>query len=371
MATVLMLMLAQMVVGGIPTSAAATTPGAGQVPVFAFFYQWFDVGSWDRAKKDYPQLGRYSSDDPRVMRQQIIWAKSAGIDAFIVSWKSSTTNNRRLKLLMTVAAEENFKLAMIYQGLDFSRQPLDVNRVAADFQYFRDELSADPVFVRMRDKPLTIFSGTWAYSHDEVATITNPVRQTLQVLSTEKNLEGYRRIADVTDGDAYYWSSVNVDTHPTYPYKLESMASAIRADGKIWIAPFAPGFDARDVNGTQVIERKDGDTLRIQYRSALQSSPDALGLISWNEFSENTHIEPSEKHGERYLDVMRELTNTRVSVDSAAQLDTADSSASHGNMNGLITNVALLVLFVVGTFGAATWMARRRRRIERMLRRTT
>jgi hypothetical protein len=223
----------------------------------------------------------------------------------------------------------------------------------------------------MHGKPLTIFSGTWAYSHDEVAAITNPVRANLQVLSTEKNLEGYQRLADVTDGDAYYWSSVNVDTHPAYPYKLESMASAIRADGKIWIAPFAPGFDARDVNGTQVIDRKDGDTLRSQYRSALGSSPDALGLISWNEFSENTHIEPSQKYGARYLDVMRELTNTPVSVDPVGQLDTGDSSASYGNVTGLITNVALLVLFLIATIGSATWMARRQRRLERRLRRTT
>jgi hypothetical protein len=38
--------------------------------------------------------------------------------------------------------------------------------------------------------------------------------------------------------------------------------------------------------------------------AALRSSPDAIGLISWNEFSENTHIEPSEKYGTRYVEVI-------------------------------------------------------------------
>ena len=37
---------------------------------------------------------------------------------------------------MTVAAQEHFKLAMIYQGLDFDRQPLPVAEVAADFKTF-------------------------------------------------------------------------------------------------------------------------------------------------------------------------------------------------------------------------------------------
>ena len=32
-----------------------------------------------------------------------------------------------------------------------------------------------------------------------------------------------------------------------------------------------------------------------------RSSPDVLGLISWNEFSENTHVEPSEQFGDRYV----------------------------------------------------------------------
>ena len=41
--------------------------------------------------------------------------------------------------------------------------------------------------------------------------------------------------------------------------------------------------------------------------AALQSAPDAIGLISWNEFSENSHIEPSKKYGSQYLKVLTEM----------------------------------------------------------------
>jgi hypothetical protein len=176
----------------------------------------------------------------------------------------------------------------------------------------------------MGGKPLTIFSGTWAYSHADVAKVTSAVRPGILVLSTEKSVEGYRRLADVTDGDAYYWSSVNPATNPTYASKLNEMGAAVHADAKYWIAPFAPGFDARLVGGTKSVPRNDGRTLRTEYATALKSSPDALGLISWNEFSENTYVEPSKEFGHRYLDVLAELRHTSVplpasAIDSSAQ----------------------------------------------------
>ena len=170
MAVIVLFLLASLATVPAPAlGRPADAPTGTRVPVLAFYYIWFDAGSWDRAKIDYPAIGRYSSDDPTVIREQIRSAKDAGIDGFIVSWKSTPTNNRRLRLVMTIAAEEQFKLAMIYQGLDFSRQPLPVDRVVADFALFRDTFADDPAFLRMNGKPLTIFSGTWAFDHDAVA----------------------------------------------------------------------------------------------------------------------------------------------------------------------------------------------------------
>jgi len=342
-----------------PIPAAAAKPA---VPVLAYFYNWFDRSSWDRAKIDYPAAGRYSSDDPRILRNQIQQAKSAGIGGFIVSWKSTVTNNRRLRLLITIANEEQFKLAMIYQGLDFARNPQPVDRVAADFRLFRDSFADDPVFLRMSGKPLTILSGTWAFDHDNVGAITGPVRSSMLVLSTEKSVDGYRRLADVTDGDAYYWSSVDPDTHPNYPDKLISMSEAIHADGKIWLAPFSPGFDARLVGGTKSVDRKDGETLVTQYQAAAKSSPDAFGLISWNEFSENTHVEPSVTFGDRYLTALRGIL---VTPTPPTFEDIGDSSASPAGTNGdFVFNVLLLSSFVGGLLSLVGFLTWRRRRKE-------
>ncbi|HKG52893.1 MAG TPA: endo-1,3-alpha-glucanase family glycosylhydrolase [Anaerolineales bacterium] len=278
------------------------------VPVLAYYYIWFDPQSWDRAKKDYPLLGRYSSDDADVMRRHIEWAKAAGIDGFIVSWKSTEKLNRRLDQLVKIAEEENFKLAINYESLDFDRNPLPPEQLDADLNYFVQHYADNSVF-DLFEKPMVIWAGTWEFSLDEIKSVTQTKRNNLLILASEKNMEGYQRLSEFVDGDAYYWSSVNPDSHSSYLDKLTAMGETIHQNGGMWIAPAAPGFDARLVGGTSVVERKNGQTLKTELNTALQSLPDAIGLISWNEFSENSHIEPSQTFGNLYLKV---LAQTRL-----------------------------------------------------------
>ena len=161
------------------TAAMVSTPPARAAerpePLFAYYYIWFNGSSWERAKTDYPLLGRYSSDDRGVMRQHVQWAKRAGIDGFIVSWKSTPVLNRRLERLADVAAAERFKLLVIYQGLDFYREPLPAERVAHDLDLFERHFASREAFAAF-EKPLVIWSGTWRFSRREIAAVTGPRR---------------------------------------------------------------------------------------------------------------------------------------------------------------------------------------------------
>jgi hypothetical protein len=323
-------------------SAAVPEEAPDSVPVLAYYYQWFSKKSWDRAKVDYPLAGRYSSDDISIMHRHIAEAKAAGIDGFIVSWKSTSTNNRRLEALMKVARTANFKLAVIYQGLDFSRDPLPVERIANDFDFFKRHYAPDPVF-DVFSKPLLIWSGTWKFSAADIERVTTPTRNSVLVLATEKSTDGYERVSRYFDGNAYYWSSVDPQQHDGYEERLQDMASSVHDAGGLWIAPFAPGFDARLVGGTREVPRRDGETLRAQYNAAISSSPDALGLISWNEFSENTHVEPSERHRDSSL---RELTSL-VRGPSVPQAQTAAGSDDSGRGGLLTVGAALLIVLLL------------------------
>ena len=230
-------------------AAAASRPD----PLFAYYYIWFNAGSWNRAKTDYPLLGRYSSDDRGVMERHVEWAKDAGIDGFIVSWKSTPVLNRRLERLVEVADAERFKLLVIYQGLDFHREPLPGERVAQDLDLFRSRFAGAPAF-DVFGKPLVIWSGTPRFSRAELAAVTEPRRDDLRILASERNVDGYRRVAPVVDGNAYYWASVNPRTYRGQAAKLAQLGEAVHARGGIWIPSAAPGFDARQVGGTSVVD---------------------------------------------------------------------------------------------------------------------
>jgi hypothetical protein len=346
------------VLGGWASPARPSDP----TPLLAYYYVWFDPTSWDRAKRDYPLLGRYSSDEKRVMVRHVRWAKRAGIDGFIVSWKSTWRLNRRLEKLMSVAAAENFKLAIIYQGLNFERDPQPVERVAADLDFFIHRYAGHESF-DIFARPLVIWSGTWRFSAADIAAVTSPRRDLLQILATEKSPADYERVRAHVDGDAYYWSSVDPQRYTRYWEKLVAMGDAVHAGGGLWIAPAAPGFDARLLGGTSVVPRRAGQTLRERLDGAVRSSPDAIGLISWNEFSENTHIEPSEKYGSRYLGVVADVRG--ATFRSLADLDSSDPAAAAPDATGLGYGAPLLLGTLALALAIAIAAARRRRRPNR------
>jgi hypothetical protein len=340
------------VAGGTPAVAASSAgagvsaaSASGQTPVFCYYYIWFDPSSWNRAKIDYPATGRYSSSDPNVMRRQIEEAKAAGITAFLVSWKGTAVEDARLEQLATIAAELHFKLGLVYEGLDFQRKPSPTSKVADDLQWFARTFGADPVFdigVGGFNRPLVVWSGTWAFSTADIAQVIQPIRSRLMVLASAKNTTDYVRVAPLVEGEAYYWSSVNPATMSGYGQKLDTMSQSVHAHGGLWIAPSAPGFDARLIGGTSVVPRNGGATLRTEYNTALSSQPDAVGLISWNEFSENTYIEPSMRYGRTYLDLTAQLIHARASAPATGTVD-----SSSGGSGGLTAGFALALLAAI------------------------
>ena len=340
--------LALGVLAGCMHPASGSASSAGPIPALAYYYIWYDHSSWDRAKTTYPSLGRYSSDDVRVMRRHVALARQAGLDGFIVSWKSTPKLNRRLAALVRIAEASDFKLAIIYQGLDFERNPLPAARVARDLTIFSRRFGSSPAF-DLEGKPVVIWSGTWRFSRAQVAMVARRVRSKMLLLASEKSAGEYRRLDGLVDGDAYYWSSVNPETQPGYGAKLQDMSAAVHQGGGLWIAPAAPGFDARLVGGTRVVDRRDGETLREEWDTALSSSPDLVGLISWNEFSENSEVEPTLSFGAQYLHVVHDILGSRLTI--RGDFDSSSAPAQRfGYGAPLLAGVALVLLACLGAF---------------------
>ncbi len=296
----LLLLVAAAVLAVLPVRVAAPAAAADtDVPVLAYFYQWFSGPSWERAKSDYPLVGRYSSDDAYVLRSQVQLARSAGIDGFLTSWKDTPLLDRRLDLLVRVAASEEFGLGIVYQGLDFSRQPLPAETVRRDLVHLVRRWG-DSLTSSYYGKPVIVWTGTDQYTTADVHAVRLALGGRALLLASSHSVEGYERVARLVDGLAYYWSSADPTSAMTRQ-KLADMSAAVHAHGGIWLAPAASGYDGRTLGGTRVVGRAEGRTLVRSLANAFASEPDGVALISWNEWSENTYVEPGTKYGQREL----------------------------------------------------------------------
>ena len=113
------------------------------------------------------------------------------------------------------------------------------------------------------------------------------------------------------------------------------------------------------VGGTTLVDRKQGQTLRTQINTAMSSTPDALGIISWNEFSENSYIEPSLAYGRQYLDVITAVN--RVPSPSGGDFDSSEPAAAFPQVIPWARTIALGGLASVIFTGLVIVLLRKRK----------
>jgi len=288
--------------------AAATT----HLPVLAYHYMWFDATMWSHDRVDRPLIGHYCSDNESVMVKQMSQAKNHGMDGFIVGWNHNKTLDGRLAKMIAAARTTGFKLAVAYQSLNVHRSPRSVATVHAALRYLAPLMAAHPGVFDIPGLGTNIVSweGTWAYSRAKIRTIKSGVRS-LTILCSEKQIADYKAKADLFKGDAYYWSSANALTQGSFVRsKLTSFGRAVHAHAGLWLCPAGPGYNACQIGGHRVVPRNSGREFSAYLRIAAQASPSAIAIISWNEFSENTYIEPSLRCGSTALSVLRTFRAT-------------------------------------------------------------
>jgi len=82
---------------------------------------------------------------------------------------------------------------------------------------------------------------------------------------------------------------------------------------RVWVATVSPGYDdtrLADGRVARVSNRDDGRYYDRQWQNAIDMRADWIVVTSWNEWWENSEIEPSERYGDVYL----RATNTWTSL---------------------------------------------------------
>ena len=132
---------------------------APQRMLWAFYYPWYHLSDWSSLQlKDRPSTP-YTSNSSSAIARQIDQAQGAGIDGFISSWWGpGSYTDQNLELLLDLAKDRNFKVAIYFETLTDSG-PRNVDEISRWLAYAISTYRDHPAFMKVNGKPLIV---VWA-----------------------------------------------------------------------------------------------------------------------------------------------------------------------------------------------------------------
>ncbi len=319
-------------------SAAQSAGAQGERHVWAFYLGfWAGGNSWgaqNHLLSDRPAIGDYDSRDGGVAAIQIEQAQSAGINGFVVSWfgiDDGVTTTPALNNLLDRAAERGFGVGAALDVFD-----ADFNRRRGQMVNSLNWLIANrvnhPGYLRYQGKPVIFFAfqertgfsdADWQAIRNE----TDPNRNTLWIA---EGLGGCCLHGGAMDGMYAFnlaWANGAVG-------RFVTERNAVQGRGGLYIPTVHPGWDENLIaaaqgrpNPTSPRPRNNGQFLATSFNNATTIGSDIILIVSWNEFLENSHIEPSINFGNQSLDTLRPLI---AAWRGNAPLPAANSSPEQG-----------------------------------------
>jgi hypothetical protein len=267
----------------------------------ALYYPWYSLDSWSSSVLIDKPLTPYASNNPVDVGRQIDQAQSAGINSFVVSWTGpGTTSDKNFALMLDQAKTRGFKVGIFLEILKDDGPPRDASELISWLNYLTSTYQDHPALLKVHNRLFVVPYLSDFIPLDTWKTIRAGVRtagRDIWLVEDRQNLD----LLDVFDG--MWFDSTFTSLGPEVRY-WSVMADNPAA--KIWIPSTNPGVDDRRVPGrnpTQYIDREGGDRMRRMLAASLTSEPHWVVVHTWNEWWENTYIEPSVNFGSQYLDM--------------------------------------------------------------------
>jgi hypothetical protein len=279
--------------------------------VLAFYYPWFSHYA-SRALADRPVEPRSVWSPPDV-RDMTVQAARHGVDGFVVSYAGDDRDGAAFDTAVA-AAQRTGQLITGY--LETARATSVTSRGAADpavvLRWLTQLLQrrSSPAFLKAPDgRPVVFVYGMSRLSPRSWQMILDNLRSTTG---------GPVHLV----GDALGWSYL---THEWGVHRYDVLG---RADGltrwskstalltrawsivdpairpRVYVGTVSPGFDDTRLRGDThpVVDRAGGARYDATWAAALAGSPDWVVVTSWNEWFEDTQIEPGEATGRGALE---------------------------------------------------------------------
>jgi len=363
-----------------PTRAVTSTPNSSDYTIGVYYYPWhgsnFHGRQYLRGYLDPPQLpvlGEYDDTEPAVIRQHLEWSRGANINLWVASWwgPGSREDTTLKNVILPHSDLPGTKIALFYETTSRIKKSMNYTtvNVYADVEYIAKTYFDDPNYLRIGNRPVLFVYLSRVLSRvgvlEEVTTLMRDAAfehggHDLYIMGDQvfgsapddgRSYDPFDLLDGVTNYDIYgnmkrpngYAGAERVnELHK----RNTQWRDETRAHGNCDFVPgVAPGYNDRAVrDGNPPLSRRltessaEGSLFKAGLESALSLVEDStermLMITSWNEWHEDTQIEPVvdvgvtdrplsltcyrdpcdvdlkyHAYGELYLDILRDATS--------------------------------------------------------------
>ncbi len=261
-------------------------------------------GGEDIGANYFPELGNYSSNDERIVRQHLRQCADAGIGVVVASWWGADSfEDNSLSLLMDTAAAFGIGIAFHLEpfpdrGAQSSRDALVylLDRYGDHPGLFRSPQHESRPVVYIYDSYLTSAQQWSRLLHpDGDLTLRGTVHDIVAIGLWVNQDEGAFFLEGGFDGFYTYFASDGF-TYGSSSIHWQELSTWARKNDLTFIPCVGPGYldtRVRPWNSATTRSREEGAYFDRMFQRAIEVHPPLIGITSFNEWHEGTQIEPA------------------------------------------------------------------------------
>jgi hypothetical protein len=301
----------------------------------AHYYPWYEAGEsvrhWNEntdyaTVEDLPEQGVYSSTDPVLIERHLELADQAGLDFLVINLQVSGSGLDPYELqavdaIFDLCLRLESKLSLCLMVTCDKANSRSINECLA---WLDEHYAQHPCYLRVQSKPVLwffvteSFIGHFFYNYAGLTESTSDFyRIAAAGFCFSKCLPTH--YGEFFDGWSLY-SPLQIaapnERATLWESSHQEFAEVKRGKG-LNVFGICPGFDDtgltqshRPNSDHRKINRNETATYSAMQEFCLNLHDQAhlVVVTSFNEFHENTHIEPSEKYGDEYIDSTRRFS---------------------------------------------------------------
>ncbi len=275
------------------------------------------------ASHTYPLTGPYDSSDPHLLEYQAMLMKISGIDGVIVDWYGFESFwdygkiNASTHRLFDHIQDAGLRFAVTYEDRTVQNMLENGHPNVRDarthggevMQYLQEHWFLEDAYLKAAGRPVLFVFGNPPFfsSNQDWSTLFSGLK-VQPLLVTQDG-----RLVSAAES-SFPWPPMHLSGGGDLPIAVvERYLDAFYAGASGWdftVAAAFPGFhdiyaEAGVGPSYGFLDANDGGTLAFTLARALESDPDVIQIVTWNDYGEGTTIEPTVEYGYAYLEMIQ------------------------------------------------------------------